>query len=294
MGRGNNMETSKSKAVLLMLLAELSFSAMQLFVKLSSVEVGTFEQVFFRNLVSLFIAGFIVKRDHLKVTEEIRRGKWAIWGRSLFGFLGILFFFYAANNARQANVAMLNRASPVFVMLFSAIFLKEKITRVKIAAIALCFLGAYIAMQPSFDSNPIPLFSAFLAAAAAGAAYTMLSYCKNLMHPSAVVFHFSAFSTVCAGIMMLPTAVWPSPKVFVMLMLIGIFAAAGQFLLTFSYQLALASEVSIYQYSGVVFTALLSFIVFKESLNFSSLLGGLIILIAIYGVFRIQGGQGKF
>ena len=85
---------------------------------------------------------------------------------------------------------------------------------------------------------------------------------------------------------MLPSMVRPSPQVLVMLVMIGVFAAGGQFLLTYSYQMAPASDVSIYQYSGVVFTALLSFVVFKESLNTSSILGGLIILGAIYGVFR--------
>ena len=64
------MQKSKSKAVCLMVLAELSFSVMQLFVKLSSAEVGTFEQVFFRNLVSLLIAGVMVRRERLNIVDR--------------------------------------------------------------------------------------------------------------------------------------------------------------------------------------------------------------------------------
>ena len=96
-----------------MLVSSLSFSIMQVFVKLSSEEVGTFEQTFFRNLVSLIIAAVMVRRENLQVFQEIKRGGWALWGRSFFGFLGIVLFFYAAGHARQADVAMLNRASPV-------------------------------------------------------------------------------------------------------------------------------------------------------------------------------------
>ena len=146
----------KTKAVCLMLLSALLFSIMQVFVKWSSAWVGTFEQTFFRNLVSLVIAAGMVRRERRDMVQEVKNGGWALWGRSLFGFLGVLLFFYAAGNARQADVAMLNRASPVFVTLFAAIFLKERITVVKIASTALCLLGAYIAMQPSFDSNPLP------------------------------------------------------------------------------------------------------------------------------------------
>ena len=49
---------------------------------------------------------------------------------------------------------------------------------------------------------------------------------------------------------MIPGFVVPSPKVVVMLLMVGLFAAGGQYLLTYAYQQAPASEVSIYQYSG--------------------------------------------
>ena len=40
------MRNPKTKAIFLMLVSSLSFSVMQIFVKLSSEEVGTFEQTF--------------------------------------------------------------------------------------------------------------------------------------------------------------------------------------------------------------------------------------------------------
>ena len=98
-----------------MLLSALSFSVMQVFVKLTSSEVGTFEQTFFRNLVSLFIAAGMVRREKLRVFQEMKRGRWALWGRSFFGCLGGERVFYATGQAREADGAILNRASPVFV-----------------------------------------------------------------------------------------------------------------------------------------------------------------------------------
>lgn len=55
-----------------MLVSSLSFSIMQVFVKLSSEEVGTFEQTFFRNLVSLIIAAVMVRRENLQVFQEVQ------------------------------------------------------------------------------------------------------------------------------------------------------------------------------------------------------------------------------
>ena len=65
------MGRRKTRAVTLMLLSSLSFSIMQVFVKMSSTEVGTFEQVFFRNLISMIIAGVTVYRAKLDLIPEI-------------------------------------------------------------------------------------------------------------------------------------------------------------------------------------------------------------------------------
>ena len=92
---------------------------------------------------------------------------------------------------------------------------------------------------------------------------------------------------------MLPNLVIPSPKVFVMLLLIGVFAAGGQFFLTYAYQQAPASEVSIYQYSGVVFTALLSYLIFGETLTLTYIVGAIVILAAIFWVFEYSKHKAK-
>ena len=143
------MKGRKTRAVTLMLLSSLSFSIMQVFVKMSSAEVGTFEQVFFRNLISMIVAGITVHKAKIDLIPEMKKGGLALWGRSFFGFLGIVLFFYATSHARQADVAMLNRASPVFVTIFAGPILKEKISRVQVCAVALCLMGAYISMQPT-------------------------------------------------------------------------------------------------------------------------------------------------
>ena len=75
-------------------------------------EIGTFEQVFFRNLVSLVFAAAVVVRNRVPVWDEMKCCPLPMLGRSFFGFLGILLFFYAVANAPQTDVAMLNRSSP--------------------------------------------------------------------------------------------------------------------------------------------------------------------------------------
>ena len=163
----------------------------------------------------------------------------------------------------------------------------------QVCAIGLCLVGAFIFMRPAFDTNALPLLFTLGAGIVPGLAYTLLSYTKRFTSAPVIIFHFSLFSTVCAGLLMIPGFVVPSLKVMGMLLMVGLFAAGGQYLLTYAYQQAPASEVSIYQYSGVVFTALLSYLIFGETLTLTSIVGAIVILAAIFWVFEYSKHKAK-
>lgn len=267
---------NRKQAILLMTLSSASFCLMSLVVKLSATNIGTLQQVFFRNLVSLFIVGFLIYRKKLPFLGE-KKYQPALCARSFFGFLGVVMLFYATANARQADVAIISRTTPIWTTLFAALILKEKISRVQIPVIALCLAGSFAAMRPAFDSGLLPLLMAAATSVASGMAYTMIAFCRGKVNPLTVIFHFSLFSTVAAFFLMLPSFVMPSGRDLCMLFLIGVFAAGGQIGLTYAYQKAPASEVSIYDYVGIVISMLLGYFVLGEPLTPATVLGGLLI-----------------
>lgn len=260
-----------------MLLSALSFSLMQVVVKISATHVGTMQQVFFRNLFSLFVTFVLLRRNRLPLMGP-RAYRLPLFARSFLGFVGVVMLFYASAGARQADVALLNRTSAIWVSVFAMIFLKEKISKVQVPVILLCLAGAFVAMRPSFESNFLPLLLAFLTAVSSGLAYTMIAFCKGHVNPLTVIFHFSLFSTAAAGILMIPAFVIPSWRDLMILILIGIFGAAGQISLTYAYQKAPASEVSIYDYSGILFSAVLGYFLLGEALTASTVLGAALIV----------------
>lgn len=267
---------NRKQAILLMTLSSASFCLMSLVVKLSATNIGTLQQVFFRNLVSLFIVGFLIYRKKLPFLGE-KEYQPALCARSFFGFLGVVMLFYATAHARQADVAIISRTTPIWTTLFAALILKEKISRVQIPVIALCLAGSFAAMRPAFDSGLFPLLMAAATSVASGMAYTMIAFCRGKVNPLTVIFHFSLFSTVAAFFLMLPSFVMPSGRDLCMLFLIGVFAAGGQIGLTYAYQKAPASEVSIYDYVGIVISMLLGYFVLGEPLTPATVLGGLLI-----------------
>ena len=121
----------------------------------------------------------------------------------------------------------------------------------------------------------------------AGAAYTFVRRATGKGVKSYyVVFFFSAFSTLAA----LPVTLigYQPMSVYQLLMLVGagVSAAVAQFCITAAYSYAPAKEVSIYDYSQIIFAALIGFIVLDQTPDALSFAGYGIIIAAAFAMFR--------
>ena len=110
---------NRKQAIILMTLSSASFCMMSLVVKLSSTAIGTMQQVFFRNLVSLFLVGLLIHRKKLPFLGE-KKYQPALCARSFFGFLGVIMLFYATSHARQADVAIQDEAVSAKIRILEA------------------------------------------------------------------------------------------------------------------------------------------------------------------------------
>jgi len=285
------METKKTNFPLaagLMILSGLSFALMALFVK-GSNDLPLMERVLFRNLVIII----------LPLSLWWKKGDFSLWGqrenrlllvaRSLFGFAGVVGYFYAISHLNLADSAMLNRLSPFFVTLFAALFLKERITSRQLVALVTAFTGALLVIKPRLDYTILPALGGLLSGIMAGAAYTIIRGLHNRQERSEVIlFYFSLISVILSGLTLVGRFVVPSFRQTLSLLAIGIFAAGGQLFLTLAYKFAEASKVSIYSYTNIVFSSLLGFLVWSEIPDRWSLLGGVIIIGTALWLFNAQ------
>ena len=118
--------SGKAKAICYMIFSAGSFACMNAFVRLAG-DVPSVEKSFFRNLVAAFVALAILLREGQGFA--IKKGTLPFHlGRSILGTIGILCNFYAVDHLVLSNASMLNKMSPFFVLVFSFLFLKEKLT----------------------------------------------------------------------------------------------------------------------------------------------------------------------
>ncbi len=249
--------SNKTKGIICILFSALCFSGMSSFINLSG-ELPVAQKVFFRNLVAFFIALFTLVKNH----ESFKPVKGALpfhFIRSAVGLLGVYGNFYATTHmAHTADAAMLNKLSPFFTLLFSAIFLKEKVKPKQAIAICGAFIGAMFVIKPTLSNvELIPSICGLIGGIGAGAAYTCVRYMGNIgENPRFTVFHFSAFSIVVTLPFMLLSFQPMTTKQLVYLLLVGVCAAGGQFGITAAYTYAPSREISIYDYSNIVFVAI--------------------------------------
>lgn len=276
--------SNKTKAVFCMLISALGFTFMSVTVKYVT-GIPLFEKVFFRNLISLGVAFFMLKKSSAPMFGR-RENQLALLARSIFGLAGVVLNFYAIANLTLADSSMLGKLSPIFVTIMACIFLKEKIDNKQILSIIITFLGALLVIKPEFSLEMLPSLSGIMSAASAGVAYTLLRYLKDKESPDTIIFYFSLISVVFTAPFALAEYVQPTFIQLGLLLATGVFASVGQFGITYAYKFAKATEVSIYNYSAIVFGIILGFIFFGEIPDTLSLLGGAIIIAVAFYIFK--------
>lgn len=280
--------SNKYKGIFYIILAAFGFAFMNLFVKLAG-DLPAIEKSFFRNLVAIFFAFIVMKKKKISFSIPKESRKY-IFFRSLFGTIGIFANFYAIGKLYIADASMLNKLSPFFAIIFSYFLLHEKIKPYQLLCVLTAFIGALFILRPGLDSvATFPAFIGLIGGMGAGLAYTNVRLATKHGAPGPlIVFCFSVFSCVCAIPFIIfdhqPLVWWQLAS----LLLAGLSATLGQFSITAAYTYAPASELSVYDYTQIVFAALLGIIFLGEVPDIISVLGYLIICGAGIAMFLIR------
>lgn len=268
-----------------MITAAFGFSMMSVFVHLAG-DLPVFQKAFFRNIVALiFVTGVMLKRKIGFLPEK--KNVPALLGRSFFGTVGLLCNFYAIDKLVLADANMLNKLSPFFAIVFSIFLLSERPTLVQVLGVFAAFVGSAFIIKPSLGGYAVfPAIVGATGGMGAGLAYTFVRYLGGKGENSfKIIFFFSAFSSLVCIPFMLADFEPFSLKSLIFLICAGISASVGQFGITKAYVCAPAKEISVYDYTQVLFAALFGFLIFGQIPDFLSVIGYCLICGAGIGMF---------
>ncbi|MDO4167297.1 MAG: DMT family transporter [Eubacteriales bacterium] len=274
--------SKKGRGIIHILAAAFCFALMSFFVRLAG-DVPSMQKCFFRNIVAVVVALIILLRSEDKF--KMQKGSLPfLLIRSFCGCAGLICNFYAIDQINLSDANMLNKLSPFFAIIFSYFILREKANRVEWTAVIIAFVGALFVMKPSFHVEFLPALIGALGGLGAGVAYTFVRLLggRGERGPM-IVFFFSAFSTMVTAPFMLldyhPMALWQ----WITLIMAGIAAMGGQLNITAAYTYAPAKEISVFDYSQIIFAALLGFFFLGQVPDLLSVVGYVFIIGAAIG-----------
>ncbi len=273
--------------ILCVIIAAFGFSLMTFFVRQSG-DLPTMQKAFFRNAFAAVIAAFsLIVTSRREDPEHVREYKGLIkpgcgkeiFFRCLFGTSGMIANFYAIDHLGIADANMLNKMSPFFAILLSIPILKEKPSRLDWASVLVAFFGAVLIIRPGTNLELGPALLGLYGGFGAGTAYVFVrALGRKGERTPVIVLCFSLFSCLVT----LPQLIFAfhpmTGEQWLCLCLAGIFAALGQFGITTAYKFAPAKEISVFDYTQVVFAALLGILFLGETPVPLSILGYVIII----------------
>lgn len=256
---------------------------MSVFIRLAG-DFPTMQKIFFRNLVAAVAAFLMLAREGngYRIRRDCLGGHAA---RCITGFIGMVANFWAIDHIGIADANMLNKLSPFFAILMSMLVLREYPKRVDILSVAVAFIGAVFVVRPGAGLASLPALVGVLGGLGAGTAYTFVrQMTQKGERGTEIVMVFSLFTCVMSVPFFLISYQPMTAMQWVYLLLAGCAAAGGQLSITAAYRHAPAKEISVFDYSQIVYAALWGFFLFGEIPDAMSIVGYVIIIGA--AVFR--------
>ncbi len=280
----------KKSAVIPIVLATILWGMIGLFTTLMKENgMETFQNVSARSTLAalaLIVMNFI--RDRKNAFKVDLKSLLII---ALTGFISLtlnnMCYFTSIERSGMSVAAVLMYTAPIFVMIFSAIFFKEKITRKKVAALIITFAGCILVSLTS-EKNPADNIG-ILCGLASGFTYGLYSiFMRNPLKkysPMTVVMYFFCFAALTSYFVVDPVSTFTALSVthsWIYAILLAILCSSAAFSL---YSLGLSktdpSLASIVATLEIVVATVVGFIAFDQQLAWYNYAGIVLVLAAM-------------
>lgn len=276
-----------------MVLAAFLFASMGVCVKFASGHFNAAELVFYRGLIGTAILWALARSQQVRVAT--RYPGMHAW-RSLIGVVSLGSWFYAIAHLPLATAMTLNYMSSVWIAAFligGALLMwrpsgaqpRPPLQAPLVLTVLTGFVGVILMLRPSIgDHQGFAGMVGLLSGLTAAFAYMQVVALSRLGEPETrTVFYFAVGSAVAGGVAMLFTGMsdWPGwPALW--LLPIGLLAAGGQLCMTRAYSRAGSQRgtlvVANLQYSGIVFAAIYSVVLFGDAIPLIGWVGMVLIV----------------
>ncbi|WP_341760760.1 DMT family transporter [Candidatus Tisiphia endosymbiont of Dioctria linearis] len=208
---------------------------------------------------------------------------WVLISRGLLGTAYWYCVFLSANYLSLFNVSVLTNLSPLWVLLITGIFIDKSINKELLFLAIIGFIGCLLVLKPSREIiNLGAIFGLFSGIFMALTPISTKSLLKIENSDRVLVYYFGIASLSMLPFLMNFAITQVSSKDWIMLLINALLMLLHQILLNKGLKIGLVTEISILAYSSVLFSLILTVVIWQEIPDIFSIVGAIIISNGIY------------
>ena len=248
-------------------------------VSIWSGAIPAIQKVCIRNAVVSVFSIFLLYRNGNRFRFKKKNFGW-FFARALAGLVVSFSNIYAVDHMALADATIIHKLSPMFVLIFSFLLLGEKIDFMQFFSIIIAFTGALFVIKPSMDiSANLPALAAVASAVALGIVYPIVRKLRQDGEDgSFIVFFFATTATIISLPFCILNFTPMTGRQLLFTVLSGVFNCLAQLAASAAFAICPGKEITVYEYSQIVFAALLGFVLFGQLPDAWSAVGYVIII----------------
>ena len=291
------------KAIILIIVGMSAVAFQDTLIKFISSETNIFLILLFRALLGIIFLSIFLKMKKKPIIIKTHYPILTVM-RGLMFFIAFSLYFFSLTKLSLATAVTLFFVSPFFITILSMIFLNETIGIRRWIALAIGFIGVILVMDPKANNFNIyaifPLICAFLYAS------TMIIQKRTSLEDNlySQVFHIYISATLFSLLIGLVIGsgnyydttndhfqfifrAWSLNNIYIIfsLLFIGISGFVAFLCIFQAYRIGSPPSVAPFEYILIIWSLILSWVIWKETLNFKGYIGLMLIVFAGFYTF---------
>lgn len=192
--------------------------------------VGISQLVFFRNVIGLVLVMMFVFRSYFRQGLTLNDGLFKFHlGRNVSHFIGQWCWFYGLSLLTLAQVFAIEFTVPIWTAIFASLLLSEKITKYRVLAIVLGFIGVLVILRPGFVIILDAAWVVLLSAIAYALSHTLTKRLTSEVSVLSILFFMHIIQLPLALALVLFDFAWPQGIAWVYISCTAIAAIAAHY-----------------------------------------------------------------
>ncbi len=268
------------EAIALMIVAMFLFACMGVAVRMLAGEMHTSLLVFWRNVLSLgIVLAWTLWLRRKRINFKTTRMKSHFW-RSAVGMVSMQLWFYSLTILPLTLATAISFSTPIFSTIFAILFLGEHVGIRRWSAIFAGFLGVIVTLHPdSSHIDPralIVIFSSMLV----GITSVLVKSLTRTESPETIVFYMAIFMTLWSLPLAIPHWQPVTLEQLWVVFLVALFSTAAHLMTTRAFKHTDMVVLVPFDFTRLIFIAVLAYIFFGETMDRYTLAGALIIAVS--------------